>query len=209
MKILVAALSALALCVAIALPASAGVIYDDGPINGTTDAWTINFGFVVSDTFTVSSGNSTIASLVFGAWLFPGDTLNSAEVSMTSDLFGGTVYFDQMVNFTQSGCSLNQYAYDVCTETGSFLGPTLSNGTYWLHLQNAIVPSGNPVYWDENSGIGCMSPGCPSQADTSEPISPESFTLYSSPSAIPEPSSIILFGSGMLGLAAILRRKLN
>ncbi len=26
--------------------------YDNGPISGTTDAWTINFGYVVSDTFT-------------------------------------------------------------------------------------------------------------------------------------------------------------
>jgi hypothetical protein len=25
-------------------------LYDNGPVNGTTDAWTINFGFVASDT---------------------------------------------------------------------------------------------------------------------------------------------------------------
>lgn len=210
MKIRLAWFLVLAFCVGMAVPVNAGVIYDDGPINGTTDAWTINFGFVISDTFTVSSGNSTITSLAFGAWLFPGDTLTSAEVSMTSDLFGGTVYFDQVVNFTQSGCSVNQYAYDVCTETGSFQGPTLSNGTYWLHLQNAIIPSGNPVYWDENSGTGCTSPGCPSQADSTEPIPPESFTLFGNPAGTtPEPSSIILFGSGMLGLAGVLRRRLN
>ncbi len=29
-----------------------GTIYENGPINGNTDAWTINFGFVVSDSFT-------------------------------------------------------------------------------------------------------------------------------------------------------------
>jgi hypothetical protein len=29
-----------------------GTVYENGPINGNTDAWTINFGFVVSDTFT-------------------------------------------------------------------------------------------------------------------------------------------------------------
>jgi hypothetical protein len=210
MKILAASLSVFVLCVTMALPASSGVIYDDGPINGTTDAWTINFGFVVSDTFTVSSGNSTITSLKFGAWLSPGDTITSAEVSFTSQPDGGTIYFDQVVNFTQSGCTVNQFAFDVCTETGNFHSPTLPNGIYWLNLQNAIVPSGDPVYWDENSGTGCTSPGCPSQATTTEPIPPESFTLFGNPSGTtPEPSSIILFGSGVLGLAGILRRKLN
>jgi PEP-CTERM motif len=211
MQIRLTLLFVLALCGGMALPAHAGVIYDDGPINGTTDAWTINFGFVVSDTFTVSSGNSTITSLEFGAWLSPGDTITSAEVSFTSQPDGGTIYFDQVVNFTQSGCTLNQYAFDVCTETGNFRSPTLPNGTYWLNLQNAVVPSGDPVYWDENSGVGCASPGCPSQATVSfEPIPPESFTLFGNPSGTtPEPSSILLFGSGILGCAGILRRKLN
>ena len=50
-------------------------IYDNDPTNGTVDAWTINFGFIVSDTFTVSSGNSTITGLEFGAWLSPGDSI--------------------------------------------------------------------------------------------------------------------------------------
>ncbi len=34
----------------------------------------------------------------------------------------------------------------------------------WLNLLNAVVPDGDPVYWDENSGAGCHSTGCPSQA---------------------------------------------
>ena len=40
----------------------------------------------------------------------------------------------------------------------------LMSGTYWVNLFNASVPSGDPVYWDENSGQGCHSTGCPSQA---------------------------------------------
>jgi hypothetical protein len=30
------------------------VLYENGPVNGTTDAWTINFGYVVSDSFVPS-----------------------------------------------------------------------------------------------------------------------------------------------------------
>jgi hypothetical protein len=211
MKIRVALFFILTFCMIVALPARAGVIYNNGPINGTVDAWTINFGFVVSDTVTVSGGNSNINGLAFGGWLSPGDTVLSAEVSFTSQPDGGTSYFDQVVNFTQSGCSANQFGFDVCTETGSFHGPNLSNGSYWLNLQNAVDTAGNPVYWDENSGVGCTSPGCPSQGDNGSigTIPSESFTVYGSPSAVPEPGSIMLFGSGMLGLIGVLRRRRN
>src|SRR6201993_617605 len=83
---------ALIVCVAlIAIPAMAQTVYSNGPINGSTDAWTINFGFVVSDTFTTSGG--TVSGLNFGAWTFPGDVLQSAEVQITSAEFGGTTFF--------------------------------------------------------------------------------------------------------------------
>src|SRR5271165_2563939 len=32
-----------------------GVLYENGPVNGTGNAWTINSGFIVSDTFTLSA----------------------------------------------------------------------------------------------------------------------------------------------------------
>ena len=191
--------------------ASAGTVYEDGPINGQTDAWTINFGYIVSNTFTVATPNATITGMSFGAWLFPGDTLTSVELSITSDEFGGTTYFDQVVNFTASNCFLNGFGYNVCEETGSFNGPNLANGTYWMNLQNAVVPNGDPVYWDENSGIGCHSEGCPSlpSENTVGTIPPESFTIYgdSSTGSTPEPWSLALFGSGAAAIAGFMRRK--
>ena len=65
-------MASLALCLALAAPGWAQVLYDDGPINGTVDAWTINYGFVVGDTFTLSA-NSTVGGFNFGVWEFPGD----------------------------------------------------------------------------------------------------------------------------------------
>jgi len=218
----IASLSLLALCLTLAaLPAMADNVYDNGPINGTTDAWTFNFGFVVSDTFNVGGSGATITGLDFGAWLFVGDTLESAEVSITSQENGGTSYFDGTVNFTQSGCVGNQYGYNVCTESGTFAGPNLAAGSYWLNMQNAVVNTGDPVYWDENSGVGCGGGGCPSQASENSvgTIPGEAFTVLGTPNGsttttttttgtVPEPSSIMLFGSGILGLAGLLRRKL-
>ena len=156
-------------------------IYDNGPINGNTDAWTINFGFIVSDTITVNGG-STVTGMSFGAWLYPGDVLTSAEISITSEPNGGTVYVDQTVNFTQAPCTSNEFGYNVCTETSSSFSAGLPPGTYWVNLQNASVPSGSPVYWDENSGLGCQSSGCPSQADNNSvgTIPSESFTMLGS-----------------------------
>ena len=212
-------LAVLSLVLTIGFPAAAQqTLYEDGPINGTVDAWTINFGFVVSNTFTISGGNSTVTGMSFGAWVLPGDVLESVEVSITSQEFGGTSFFDQMVSFTASNCVFNQYGFDVCQEDSTFDGPTLENGTYWMNLSNAVVTNGDPVYWDENSGIGCHSEGCPSQPSENDfgTIPPESFTILGAPatsatsttSTTPEPESMILFASGLLGTVGILRKKL-
>ena len=69
MKPRIASLTFLFLALAV-VPASAQVLYDDGPINGTVDAWTINFGFVIGDSFTLLN-NSTVGGFNFGAWEFP------------------------------------------------------------------------------------------------------------------------------------------
>jgi len=196
-------LSVVALCLTLAaLPAVADTLYSDGPINGTTDGWTINFGFVVSDRFTATG---LANGLTFAAWLFPGDVLETAEVMITSDELGGTTYLDEVVNFTQSNCSGNQYGYNVCLESGSFTATNL-NGTYWLNLGNAVVNNGDPVYWDENSGPSAAS------ENILGTLPAEAFTIVggtTSTTSVPEPSTVLLFGSGILGLANLVRRKLR
>jgi hypothetical protein len=213
MKTSSALLLYLGLTVGLAVSALAeNEIYDNGPINGTTDAWTINAGFAVSDSFTVSSSSASITGLTFGGFMLPGDVLQSVEISITSNEFGGTSYFDQVVSITQADCFANQFGYDICHQEATFNGPTLQNGTYWLNLSNAVTNDGDPAYWDENSGVGCTSPGCPSSASENSvgTIPSEDFTLYgnSTGSGTPEPSSVLLFGSGVLGMAGMLRRKL-
>jgi len=202
----------LALCLTLAaVPAAAQTVYDNGPINGNVNGWTINFGFSVSDTFNVPYNNTTITGADFGIWLFPGDTLTTAELSITSIENGGTSYFDQTVNFTQGSCIPNQFGYNVCQENTIFNGPTFNMGTYWLNLQNASVANGDPVFWDMNSG--------PSSASASSvgTIFSESFTVLGSESStttsttttgtVPEPSGLVLFASGFFGVTAMLRRK--
>src|SRR5271167_457766 len=56
------------------------VIYDNGPVNGTTDAWTINFGYIVSDS--ISLRGNTVTGFDFYTWEFPGDVLSSVDWSI-------------------------------------------------------------------------------------------------------------------------------
>jgi hypothetical protein len=204
----------------IATSAAAQALYENGPTNGNTDAWTINFGFITSDRFNLRESGSTLTGAEFAVWLFAGDTLTSAELSITSQENSGTSYFDQTVDFTKSGCVANRYGYNVCNEITSFDGPTLNAGTYWINLQKASVPSGDPVYWDENSGDAQAWPPGASQ-NTVCTIPAESFTLLAacdggdgkcqaSPgtadqSTVPEPGGLLLFGSGALVIVGWLR----
>ena len=160
--------------------------YENGPINGTTDAWTINFGYVASNSFLVNtSQGAQVYGFDFGAWEYPGDKLKSVDWSITSSPNGGTVYGSGTAsgaNLSDQFVSTSQYGYDIDKISVSGLYVSLANGGYYLNLQNASVPSGDPVYWDENSGAGCESPGCPSQAYESSvgTIPSESFDITGS-----------------------------
>jgi len=201
------------LCLLLSASAVAGDfnLYDNGPINGGNEAWIINYGYVVSDTFTLSPSVTLVSGFAFGAWEYPGDTLTSVQWSLTTAANGGMV----IASGTATGSSLidkflysNVYGYNIdqISVTGLNVVPK-SGGTYWLNLFNATVPSGNLVGWDENSGVGCTGQGCPSLASANEgigPIASEAFTI----TGIPEPDGLmVMFGGGFLLLAGVSLRK--
>ena len=175
--------------------------YDNGGPNGSVDAWTINFGYVVSDTFVVAFAG-TVQNFDFWVWAYPGDTALTVDWSITSDEFGGTTYGSGTASLSSQFLSSNQYGYDIDRLSATGLNIALGAGTYWLNLQSATTAFGDPLFWDENSG--------PSSASESAvgTIASEAFYINAPGPPTPEPSSILLFGSGIVGLAGVLRRKL-
>ena len=212
--------SLILLCLALLPSSSAQVLYDDGPINGTVEGWTINFGYVVSDTLTLAH-NATVGGFDIGVWEYAGDRTLTVDWSITSEPYGGTTYGMGTASVTDTLLSVNRYGYDIDKLSATFTGPTLNAGTYWLNLLNGVTKEGNPLYWDENSGVGCkgddgMGGGCPSQAcdgtclGNESGIPPESFDILGTGSGqTPEPSSLVLFGTGILGVVGLVRRKLT
>jgi hypothetical protein len=186
--------------------ASAAVLYDNGPINGTIDGWTVNYGFAVADSFTLSQ-TSTVTGVSFGVWNDPSATITSIDWGITT-VTGS--FPDQHTATVTNGSTItpnpNPYGFNPSTDSFSTGSLVLGPGTYYLVLQNAVVSGGDPVYWDQNNGpslawensLGeisyhsndsCLTVTCS-----------ESFQILGSTSATPLPSTWTMLIAGFVGL---------
>jgi hypothetical protein len=225
--ILLSLLSILYLMLAVAPAMADTTLYDNGPYNGTTDAWAINFGFTVSDSYTLPF-NSFVYGFSFVYWDADSSDLLTSVDWCTS---GGPLCTPNATwgaggtgSITNTLLGTNQFGYELYRAdiTGLF-DPQFANPGF-ITLGNACTTSGcsvsNPIYWDENSGVGCggtngYGANCPSEAfeNTIGSIPSEAFTITGAGTCrgcapTPEPSIIILFGSSIVGLVGIVRRTL-
>ena len=205
-----AALSILCLALHGIAPADA---YNNGPILGTAQAYFVD-KFWVTDSF--QPNVSSITSLSFGAWTATGTTPATVDWALGTSQFGseiGSGFANMGVNLTSvllchSGALFNGgicgagLGYDVYAVTVSLKqGFTVTPGqTYWLTLTHAANQFDGDDGWDVNFG--------PSEAwleSKWDPIPSESFAI--NPVTVPEPGSITLFASTILGMLTALRRK--
>ena len=211
--ILVASVAALA-----ASSASAGIIFDDGPTNGTSDGlyiWGPNGGGQsIYDTFT-ATGSGTVGELQVGLWVPTGETPTSFTWWLGTSVFnnsigGGTAVLspsDYAFHDTVTLLSGTWDVYDV-TLTGLSSAMLNAGSTYVLTLGNAGDSLGDTfVAWDVNSGpasCGFAVAGVDAGACTGE--AGEAFALSSAPE--PATWALMLAGFAGLGAASRLRRRL-
>src|ERR1035441_1526276 len=142
MKLRIASLTILCLMLAVAT-AMADTLYSNGPYNGTADAWTINFGFSVSDSFTVPNG-STISGMSFVYWdASTTDVLTTVDMAVGSTSFGGAPQTLTGVTNTFLGTNPDGFALYEAGFTSVIVVWPFAEG--YMTLSNACTTSGCSV----------------------------------------------------------------
>ncbi len=222
MKMRIATLSLLVLCLALAASAQ---IYSEGPIDGNDNAFFVtgpnlpNFLGSVQDISNgfVAATSGAASHLEWGEWSVGAPTSFSYELGSAAfgtDIGSGTV------GQTAGNSTLlftNGFGYGVYdVKVGITSAAMTAGSTYWLSISNATDASNDGTQgWDiPNGGSGGPATCNFRQSGTNFGncgLGGESFTLSGGtpPPNTPEPSSIMLFGSGILGLAGVLRRKMT
>ncbi len=201
-----------------AYPLAAQILYSNGPILGGDNSAVEFVGdLAVSDTFTLS-GNSKMTGFDFGVWVLQGDTPLTVDWSITSKAQGGKSYASGVANLTNVFHNSWTEGHDAYTwniyDSFASTNVSLGAGTYWLNLTNGVSSEQSGMYWDINKGQGCggsdgNGANCPSLAyfNLVGKYDSEAFNISGGPQT-PEPGSLALFGSGILGLGGLLRRRL-
>jgi hypothetical protein len=205
----------LALCA----PASAGIIFDDGATDGFDNGFFIDgpnpgpFSESISNGF-VATATGNAANLDFGIWVPVGTTLTTVTWWLGTSAFAGDMGTATVTNFTADFHNSNGFGYDVYTIhiNGMTTGTMMAGNTYWLTLGNANDSRGTQFdAWDIPGADGgpavCnFAVGGVNLGDCG--LGGESFILYAPCCGVPEPGSLIMLATGILGAAGALRRKL-
>jgi len=199
------------LCLAFGTPAFAGILYTDGATNGTSLGLFIDgpgaspYQQTISDGF-IDTNSGTAGSLDVGLWVAAGETPTTLSWWLGTSAFGDEISSGSMaqVGYTFLMTTSGYDVYDV--HVTGLSGDLVAGTTYWLTLGGANDSAGDQIVaWDFNSGpAGCQwaVSGTPQGDCGLAAPEGEAFTINS-----PEPGTVMLFGSGLLGLSLLLRRK--
>ena len=129
-----------------------------------------------------------------------GSDTDTIKIGVGPAFFTGTYSFMTTVTINQGGTFIDTSSAGINLNPGDFFVIDVSGGPGCCNLAGSTNPySGGDLYLDINGNI----------TDYTKQFGYSmAFQTYMGPS-VPEPGSLILLGSGVLGLAGVLRRKIN
>jgi hypothetical protein len=215
------------LCLVLSATAFAQIIYQNGPTNGNLNGFFFDgpgFGHPtgqdISDQFTPSlcpgggCVGGTASVLTFAEWVPIGNTPTAVAWALGSTPFGNELSGDLGKPVALSSTHHlfdNGFGYSIFENTVGISGNLSDpNGTYYLSLSQAQDSGGTfSDAWDVNEGPALCFFRNPNGSGDCPATESESFTIGGgSGGTTPEPGSLMLFGSGILGVAGVLRRRL-
>jgi len=181
--------------------ANAQLVYNNGPVNGTLSAWTIDDGYVASDSFVVSSP-VTLGKADVGLWAWVGSTPLTLKWSIGTTPYGNNVS-SGTGSLTNTFLGKNAKGFDLYESSFAIAG-SLTDGTYYLTLDDTANSNNYPIYWDISNGPSVAFEN--TLGDVAKNLfagsNSESFQLYGSGSVSERYPTLILLGFSCLLLLA-------
>lgn len=181
-------------------PAMAGVVYTNGAPNDANSSLNISGAFSVSDSFTLS-GAATLTAVDVGLVVSATSTPTQLTWAFGTTAFGNDIASGTAMLTDNTALALfNNNLDELFLSTFTIDVPITSSGTFWLTFSDGQATS-EDLYWNISNGSSMAMDSSFGATDS------EAFTLDGTTSATPEPGSLLLLATGLIGLAILVQRK--